>query len=453
ILDNLKFTSTGPDEVPVWFFRLAAPFISKSLAHVYSLSVNTGIVPTQWKSAIITPVAKVSNPEGEVDFRPISVTSVLSRKLEQVIVNESIYPLMSDPPVGLDFSDQYAFRPSGSVTAALIAIIDSITEILRQGSSAVLISVDFSKAFDRVRHKTLLDKIDLLGTDVVIYNWIRSYLENREHSTKFKGERSDMMAINSSVVQGSCLGPAAFSVAASDLAPVNRERTRMHKFADDVNLTMNIDNYGDIRCEIENIESWALDNNLSLNKKKTKEMIFSTTKKLKTTTWPATEDGIDRVTQMRILGVIMKDNLSMKIHVDTLLSECTNKLYAINLLKHHGLSIHGLQEVFRSKIISKLIFASPAWWGLTSMEDRDRINSFLRRAKKLQFYPKDGRTFEELCEHADQRLFKKVACNSNHVLHKFLILKKQNNYELRNTRGHSFTLPVLDNRNFFNRVL
>ena len=70
ILDNLKRTSSGPDEIPVWFLRLAAPFLSKALAHLYNLSISEGTVPTQWKSAIITPVPKIKNPAHARDFRP-----------------------------------------------------------------------------------------------------------------------------------------------------------------------------------------------------------------------------------------------------------------------------------------------------------------------------------------------------------------------------------------------
>ena len=98
ILDTLKMSSSGPDGIPSLFLRLAAPVLARSLAHVYSLSISSGIVPKQWKGAIITPVEKINNPLGVTDFRPISVTSILSRKLEHIIVNKHIYPAMLDPP-------------------------------------------------------------------------------------------------------------------------------------------------------------------------------------------------------------------------------------------------------------------------------------------------------------------------------------------------------------------
>ena len=75
------------------------------------------------------------------------------------MVREFIYPAMFDPPPELSFDDQFAFRPGGSctVTAAIIAILQTISEMLLDNPFVVLISLDFSKAFDTVRHSTLTE--------------------------------------------------------------------------------------------------------------------------------------------------------------------------------------------------------------------------------------------------------------------------------------------------------
>ena len=83
-----------------------------------------------------------------------------------------------------------------------------------------------------------------------------------------------------------------------------------------------------------------------------------------------------------------------------------------------------LQLVFNAKILSKIVYASPAWWGLMGREELLRIDSFLRRAKKLGYYHTNGKMFEELCLTADDKLFKKIQANNNHVLHQFLPEKK-----------------------------
>ena len=122
---------------------------------------------------------------------------------------------------------------------------------------------------------------------------------------------------------------------------------------------------------------------------------------------PPAVDGRERVGSLKRLGVILQNNLSMKDHVTDVISTCTNMVYALNMLRSHGLKQDGLQQIFNSKILSKILYASPAWFGLAGQEERTRINSFLRRSKRFGYYPDDGKMFEELCKNADDRLFKK----------------------------------------------
>jgi len=83
-----------------------------------------------------------------------------------------------------------------------------------------MISLDFSKAFDTVRHTTLLDKLALLPLPDFVYNWLVDFFTGHSHCTRFKNRLSELTNINASVIQGSALGPAAFIVAASDLNPI-----------------------------------------------------------------------------------------------------------------------------------------------------------------------------------------------------------------------------------------
>jgi len=127
-------------------------------------------------------------------------------------------------------------------------------------------------------------------------------------------------------------------------------------------------------------------------------------------------------------------------------------MYALNVLRTNGMSAEGLQEVFRAKIVSRLVYASPAWWGLSSQHDRNRINVFLQRAVKLNYYPVDGKTFEQICSEADENLLKNIVKNNRHVLHRYLPDTKTTTYNLIN-RGHNFILPTKDDRLFFSRTL
>ena len=70
-------------------------------------------------------------------------------------------------------------------------------------------ALDFSKAFDAVRHNTLMEKLSELSIPDHIYNWIHNWLNNRTHFTKFAKEVSKVSAVTASIIQGSGLGPAA----------------------------------------------------------------------------------------------------------------------------------------------------------------------------------------------------------------------------------------------------
>src|SRR6218665_461668 len=142
ILDSLKPTAEGLDRMPAWFLH----------------SLNTSTIPEQWRVLRIRPFAKTKTPAGPEGFRPISVIPVLSRVLERIVVSLYIYPALAEPPINKLIQDQFAFRPTGSTSAALIDLLQKTTDLLRVNEYVAIISVDFTKAFDRIRHHALSQK-------------------------------------------------------------------------------------------------------------------------------------------------------------------------------------------------------------------------------------------------------------------------------------------------------
>jgi len=197
----------------------------------------------------------------------------MSRVMERLVVRTYIYPTLQHPPEGLYFSDQFAFRPTGSTTAALITLFHTIGTMLSTNPFVRVFALDFSKAFDTVRHATLLDKMALLNIPDKVYNWIVDFYTVREHATKFRGEMSAFAQLMSSVIQGSSLGPASYIVTAADLRPQHADN-EIIKFADDTYLIIPAANSSISEQELYHIQSWATDNNLQLNSTKSKEIVF-----------------------------------------------------------------------------------------------------------------------------------------------------------------------------------
>ena len=126
ILDRVKPTATGIDNLPAWFLRLAAPAVAKPLAWLFNKSCNESKVPLQWKTARIIPLPKLNEASACADFRPISIAAVLSRNMEKLIVKSQIYPILQSLFFAPCMADQYAFRSTGSTTAAVMEHVSNI---------------------------------------------------------------------------------------------------------------------------------------------------------------------------------------------------------------------------------------------------------------------------------------------------------------------------------------
>ena len=91
--------------------------------------------------------------------------------------------------------------------------------------------------------------------------------------TRFGNKTSDFRKISASIIQGSGIGPASYNVTASDLHPVTPGNA-MCKYADDTYLAVPAFNAGSCSTEIVNVERWADNNNLKLNRIKSAEIVF-----------------------------------------------------------------------------------------------------------------------------------------------------------------------------------
>ena len=147
------------------------------------------------------------------DLRPISVTPIFSRITERLVVRDYILPAITLESL----YDQYAYKPSGSTTCALIDFTHRINTLLETNKYVRCIFVDLSKAFDTVCHYILAQKLIKLKMPPFIVGWIMAFLSNRTHATKLGFLLSNLAAFNMSVVQGSGIGPFLFIVYMLDL--------------------------------------------------------------------------------------------------------------------------------------------------------------------------------------------------------------------------------------------
>ena len=219
---------------------------------------------------MIRPVPKVATAKSKTDFRPISITPVLTRIMEKSIVRQFLYPAFNQPSTASLLNDQFAFRPTGSTTAAIVFLLHAVSQMLNTNSHAIVIATDFSKAFDTV---SVLEKFAALDVPDYVYNWLVNFFSGRAQCTTFHNVTSELKEISASVVQGSAISPASYVVNTSDLKVVHAGNV-LCKYADDTYIIIPSCNVDTRMVELDNVERWAKGNNLTLNRAKCAEMVI-----------------------------------------------------------------------------------------------------------------------------------------------------------------------------------
>ena len=83
-------TSTGMDQIPVKFVKLAKDYISGPITHVINRCIVTSSFPKLWKIARISPIPKVDEPRCDADHRPVSILPTLSKVFERLVLHQLI---------------------------------------------------------------------------------------------------------------------------------------------------------------------------------------------------------------------------------------------------------------------------------------------------------------------------------------------------------------------------
>src|SRR6218665_3090316 len=97
--------------------------------------------------------------------------------------------------------------------------------------------------------------------------------------------------------------------------------------------------------------------------------------------------GVERVKTMKVHGVVLSEDLSTATHISGVLESCSRSLYALRILRSHGLPESALHEVARATTLVRLLYASPAWWGFASASDKSRVERFLQRTIRMGYLP------------------------------------------------------------------
>ena len=213
-----------------FLLRLAAPIIAPSLTYMVNLSLSSGTLPTDLKTARVTPIFKNKGSADQAEnYRPISVVSHVAKIFEKAVCNQ-VTKYLEDHSFITPM--QSAFVPNHSTSTALHKVIDDLLEGMDENMISSLCFFDIRKCFDCIPYDGLLAKLDHYGIRNTEHQWFNSYLSNRTQYTVFNGDKSANIALTTGIPQGSVLGPCLFLLYVNDLVTVIKNST-INIYADD----------------------------------------------------------------------------------------------------------------------------------------------------------------------------------------------------------------------------
>ncbi len=429
LLRSTRKKSPGPDGVPHWILKKYAGLLSSPVAFLFNRSFESGRVPSCFKEAIISPVPKKPRPSCLSDFRPISLLPLLSKIAEKIVAERWIKPVIR----GRIQPDQFAYvpGPGKGTVAALTLLYHKVLHHLDRESGAVrLLSVDFSKAFDKLPHDVISKAMTKFNFPREAVYWISNFLSHRRQRTRINGALSTWAPVTSGVPQGSVIGPLLFCVVLDSLSP-RCDNSLMIKYADDVTILHFVRTASDdsLQLEWDNITSWSNTTGLPVNAAKCAVMDFNTKKNLVLSPVQVSIDSLlPHVTSLRLLGVLLSCDMRWQSHVDTVLAKASKRFYIIRFLRKATCPSDTILQAYNALIRPLLTYCYPVLCNMPLYLFKKLVRLEKRACRIIGDAPRDPllETGEALCE----RLFNQVLSNLDHPLRQCFLPR---NSTLRNS--------------------
>ena len=353
--------SPGPDNIPGILLKELASELSSPLCKLFNKSLDTGVVPADWKNANVTAIHKKGEKDLASNYRPISLTSLVC-KLQESIIKDHITQHMTEN--GLSTKVQYGFTKGKSCQSNLIDCIEDWTKVLDKGHCVDVIYLDFKKAFDSVPHLRLLQKLKGYGITGKTHAWVTSFLSGRTQSVVLDGARSKSVPVTSGVPQGSVLGPCLFSIFINDMPSDIDSIIRL--FADDSKMYRFI--YNPVDCnllqdDLDKLVRWAHTWQLQFNIQKCCVLRLGKNPppfRYKMEDETGTVHHLLVVDAVKDLGITISNDLSTKTHVNNVVRTANKVLYTIKrTIKDLNAASGPL--LYKSLVRPVLEYANAAW--------------------------------------------------------------------------------------------
>ena len=375
----------GPDKICPRVLQGVVDTISLPLAIIYTRSLEEGVVPDDWRCANITPVFKKGSKSAAGNYRPVSLTCILCKVIESIL-RDAIVKHLADNKLILP--SQHGFMKAKSCLTNLLEYLEVLTKLVDEGHAVDVVYLDFAKAFDKVPHRRLLQKMEAHGIGGKVVSWVEAWLTGRQQRVVLNGKMSEWAAVESGVPQGSVLGPTCFVIFINDIDnAINIITSFISKFADDTKVGRVVEDNKDreeLQKDLDSLMDWSVEWQMMFNSGKCKVIHFGRSNPGFTYTMGGYAPAgtiLESVVEEKDVGVMVHNTLKPSVQCAKAAKKANQVLGQMARAFHYRDKITWIR-LYKTYVRCHLEYAVQAWAPWTQA-DKELLESVQKRAVRM----------------------------------------------------------------------
>ena len=385
--------AVGPDNIPIEVFAvledIGIDFLTKLLNSIY----DSGKIPKDLAKSVFITLPKIPGTMDCELYRTISLMSHLTKVLLRIImarIRKSLRPEISQL--------QFGFVPDKSTRNAIFTLSMLAERCIEMQKDLYLCFIDYSKAFDKVRHEKLfniLEHLDIDGKDLRV---IRNLYWDQSAAVRIGGELSEYTLIKRGVRQGCVMSPDLFNIYSEMIlrnlenypgVKINGVNINNIRYADDTVLIAdseeNLQRLLDIT--IEKSEEMGL----TLNVKKTVCMVISKKAIVPSCNLQSRGQQIKLVKKFKYLGYMINSDGKCITEIKKRIATAKDAFQKLSLiLKNRNISMTTKFRVLKTYVWSTLTYGCECWTITRDIEKKIEAAEmwFIRRMLRISWAEK-----------------------------------------------------------------
>ena len=293
-------------------------------------------------------------------------------------------------------SFQHGFRQGRSCETQLLTTLKDFSQTLNTSDQTDAVLLDFSKAFDKVDHKILLAKIDSIGIQGPLHNWMSSFLTDRLQYVTVDGSTSNPCKVLSGVPQGTVLGPLFFLIYINDIQDNLSPGTTIRLFADDSLLYRVIKSIKDtliLQKDLEQLQKWEKANKMEFHPNKCQILRISNKREPIKAIYTIHNTVLQEFSSAKYLGVTIDNQLNWNTHTNNVYQKAS---FMLSFLERNFYKCpkHVKENLFNALVRPILEYGCCAWdpYRIKQINKLEMINKRAARFITGNFVREHGNT-------------------------------------------------------------